>query len=42
MGKQKQGGSPGHNPFVPNNINFTDKHANSKALGQKYPFLSIN
>ena len=33
--------SPVRNPFVANNINFTDKFANSKVLAQKYPHLSF-
>ena len=32
---------PPKNPFVPNNINFTDKYANSKALEQKYQHLTF-
>lgn len=30
------------NPFVPNNINFTDNYANSKTLQQKYQHLNFN
>jgi len=29
------------NPFVPNNMNFTDLHANSKSINSKYPHLNF-
>jgi len=30
-----------HNPFVSNNMNFTDLHANSKSINNKYPHINF-